>query len=271
VVEQKGARAYVAELVGTFVLVFFIGMVVSLSSREALGFTDWSVIGLVHAFTLALLVASLAGVCGAHFNPAVTVAMLATKRIRGGDAGVYILMQLAGATLAALLVKGLLLDEGKPVNYGATIVVKAFFQGDFAGFVAEGVGTFLLMATIAGTALIAKNKSDLAPWLIGGALGVAVMCVGPMTGAGINPARAFGPLLVSGTLGDNFGAFVFVYTIGPIVGALIAAFLVQWLYSDEAQEGRITAAREDVIVDTGEAGIPDAPEGHDDVLGDGPR
>jgi MIP family channel proteins len=271
VVEQKGARAYVAELVGTFVLVFFIGMVVSLSSREALGFTDWSVIGLVHAFTLALLVASLAGVCGAHFNPAVTVAMLATKRIRGGDAGVYILMQLAGATLAALLVKGLLLDEGKPVNYGATIVVKAFFQGDFAGFVAEGVGTFLLMATIAGTALIAKNKSDLAPWMIGGALGVAVMCIGPMTGAGVNPARAFGPLLVSGTLGDNFGAFLFVYTLGPVVGALIAAYIIQWLYAEDVQEGRITAAREDVLVATDEDGIPDAPEGHDDVLGDGPR
>lgn len=266
-VEQKGARAYVAELVGTFVLVFFIGMVVSLSSRAALGFTDWSVIGLVHAFTLALLVASLAGVCGAHFNPAVTVAMLATRRIRGGDAGVYILMQLAGATLAALLVKGLLLDEGKPVNYGATIVVKAFFQGDFAGFVAEGVGTFLLMATIAGTALVAKNKSDLAPWLIGGALGVAVMCIGPMTGAGINPARAFGPLLVSGTLGDNFGSFLFVYTLGPVVGALIAAYIVQWLYTDDAQEAGITAAREDVILDTDGDGIPDAPEG----TGDEPR
>jgi hypothetical protein len=127
------------------------------------------------------------------------------------------------------------------------------------------------MATIAGTALIAKNKSDLAPWLIGGALGVAVMCIGPMTGAGINPARAFGPLLVSGTLGDNFGAFLFVYTLGPVVGALIAAYIIQWLYAEDVQEGRITAAREDVLVATDEGGIPDAPEGHDDVLGDGPR
>ena len=257
--EPKGARAYVAELVGTFVLVTFIGFVVSLTSRSALGFTDWAVIGLVHAFVLALLVASLAGVCGAHFNPAVSISLAATKKIRGADAAVYILMQLAGATLAALFVKGLLLDEGKPVNYGATLIAKSFFQSDWSGFWAEGIGTFLLMATIAGTAVVARNKSDITPWLIGGALGAAVMCIGPMTGAGLNPARAFGPLLVSGTLGDNFGTFLFVYTLGPIVGALIATFLVQWLYAGDDLEEGITAAREDLIIDTDGDGIADAP------------
>ena len=234
--EQKGARAYVAELTGTFTLVLFIGLAVSLSSSAALGFTDWAVIGLVHAFTLALLVAAMAGVSGSHFNPAVTIALAASRRIRGADAGVYILMQLAGATLAALVVKGLLLDEGKPVNYGATLIAKSFFQSNWSGFWAELLGTFLLMATITGTAVIAKNKSDLTPWLIGGALGVAVMCVGPMTGAGINPARAFGPMLVSGTLCDNFGAFVFVYTLGPIVGALLGSSLMH--RSEERRVGK---------------------------------
>ena len=75
-------------------------------------------IGLVHAFVLALLVAALAGVSGAHFNPAVTVALVATRKFRGGDAAVYILMQLAGATLAALVAKGLLLDEGEVRQLG---------------------------------------------------------------------------------------------------------------------------------------------------------
>lgn len=248
--EPKGARAYVAELVGTFVLVLFIGLVVSLTSRSALGFTDWAVVGLVHTFVLALLVASLAGVCGAHFNPAVTLALTASRKFRGADAGVYILMQLAGATLAALVVKSLLLDEGKPVNYGATLIAKSFFQSDWSGFWAEAIGTFLLMATIAGTAVVAKNKSDLTPWLIGGALGAAVMCIGPMTGAGLNPARAFGPLLVSGTLGDNFGTFLFVYTLGPIVGALIATFLIEWFYKGDIEETGMTPAREDDLLIT---------------------
>ena len=98
--EPKGARSYVAELVGTFLLVLFICLVVSLTSKAALGFTDWAVIGLVHAFVLALLVAAMAGVSGAHFNPAVTLALTATRKFRGADAAVYILMQLAGATLA---------------------------------------------------------------------------------------------------------------------------------------------------------------------------
>ncbi len=246
--EQKGAPAYVAELLGTFILVLFIGLVVSISSRAGLGFTDWAVIGLVHAFVLALLVASLAGACGAHFNPAVTIAMAALRKIRGADAAIYLLMQLAGATLAALVVKNLLIDEGKPVNYGATLIAKSFFQNDFSGFVAEGLGTFTLMLTIVGTAVIVKNRSDLTAWMIGGALGMGVMCVGPMTGGGLNPARAFGPLLVSGTLGDNFGTFLFVYTLGPIVGALLAGFIMTYIYRDDAEEAEgIVPPREDII------------------------
>ena len=115
------------------------------------------------------------------------------------------------------------------------------------------------MATITGTAVIAKNKSDLTPWLIGGALGAAVMCIAPMTGAGFNPARAFGPLLVSGTLWDNFGTFIFVYTLGPIVGALFGAGLMEWLYSGEVEEAGMTAAREDdLLIEIDDAGL-DAP------------
>ena len=162
-VEPKTGRSYVAELVGTFLLVFFICMVVSLTSREALGFTDWAVIGLVHALVLSLLVASLAGVCGAHFNPAVTIALASMRKIRGGDAGIYILMQLIGATLGAWLVKLVIEDEGKPVNYGATLISKAFLSGNLNGMVLELIGTFALMLAIAGTAIIAVNKSDLTP------------------------------------------------------------------------------------------------------------
>ncbi len=257
--EQKGAKAYVAELIGTFVLVLFITLVVSISSRSALGFTDWAVIGLVHTLVLALLVASLAGVCGAHFNPAVTISLAASKKIRGADAGIYILMQLAGATLAALVVKGIVLDEGRPVNWGATLLAKSFVQTNFSGMIIEGIGTFLLMGAIVGTAVVAKNKSDLTPWLIGGALGAAVMCIGPLTGAGLNPARAFGPMLVSGVLDEEFGTFLVVYTIGPILGALVATGIYSWFYTEDAKEEGITAAREELIVDTDGDGVPDAP------------
>ena len=114
--------------------------------------------------------------------------------------------------------------------------------------VLELIGTFTLMLAIAGTAIIVKNKSDLTPWIIGGTLGAAVMIIGPLTGGGFNPARAFGPMLVSGTLGDDFGDFIVVYTLGPIIGALIAVFLVRYLYPDELEEAEaVTAPREDII------------------------
>jgi MIP family channel proteins len=247
-VEQKGAPAYVAELVGTFVLVLFITLAVSISSSAGLGFTDWAVIGLVHALALAALIAALAGASGGHFNPAVTVTLAAMRKIRPADAAVYVLMQLAGATLAAVIVRGLLEDEGEPVNWGATLIAKSFFQNDFSGFVAEGLGAFALMLAIVGTAVIVKNKSSLAPWVIGGALGMAVMAIGPMTGGGINPARAFGPLLVSGALWDNIGTFLFVYTAGPIVGALLAGFVVLFIYRDDLQEAEaVLPPREDIV------------------------
>ena len=113
--------------------------------------------------------------------------------------------------------------------------------------VLELIGTFALMLAIAGTAIIAVNKSDLTPWIIGGALGAAVMIIGPLTGAGLNPARAFGPMLVSGVLDNEFGQFIVVYTLGPIIGALIAVFLVRYFYPEELEEAQITPAREDIL------------------------
>lgn len=257
--EQKGAPAYVAELLGTFVLVVFICLAVSLSSKTGLGYTDWAVIGLVHALVLAMLVAALAGASGAHFNPAVTITLAAQRKIRGADAGIYILMQLAGATLAALVVKGLVLDEGKSVNWGATLLNKSFLQENkFAGFTAEGLGTFALMLAIMGAAVIVRNRSDINAWIIGGALGMAVMCIGPLTGAGLNPARAFGPMLVAGVLGDNFPTFLIVYTLGPIVGALIAGFAIRAIYGGDLEEAEgIVPPREDIIeIDPGTPGAP---------------
>ena len=245
--EQKSWPAYVAELLGTFVLVFFICLAVSLSSKTGLGFTDFAVIGLVHCLVLTLLIASLAGASGAHFNPAVTVTLAALRKIRGSDAAIYILMQLAGAILAALVVKGLVLDEGRPVNFGASVLAKQFIQSDFSGFVAEGIGTFTLMLAIMGSAIIAKNKSSLTPLVIGGALGGAVMAIAPLTGGALNPARAFGPALVANAF-DGGGTFLIVYVLGPCVGALLAGFLMTVIYSGEIEEAEgILPPREDIL------------------------
>src|SRR3954453_17170242 len=111
-IEARGPAAYVAEFVGTFMLVLFVVLVVILNSRDGLGFTDWAVIGLVHAFVLAILVHSLGGTSGPPFNTAATVTLAALRKISGADAGIYIVLQLAGAVAAALVAKAILTDEG---------------------------------------------------------------------------------------------------------------------------------------------------------------
>jgi len=224
-VQERGPAAYVAELVGTFGLVFFITMVVSLYG-EAQNFT---IIGLVHVFALFLLVQTLAVVSGAHFNPAVTAAMTALRQIKPPDALVYVLVQLTGAVLGALLTKALILDEGRAVDYGATLLNARIDESILAGMATEGVATFFLLFAIIGVAVNPRGSKELAGLVIGGTLGGLVMFVAPLTGAGLNPARSFGPALVSGEWG-GFAEFILCYVFAPVLGALVAAALALYLY-----------------------------------------
>lgn len=218
--EDRGPSAYVAELLGTLLLVLFIGSI--LSTATGLGVTDFAVIGLLHVFVLGMLVATLGGTSGAHFNPAVTIALAAIRKIKPPDAVIYICMQLIGALLGALVVKLVFKDEGHG-SYGATGVSDKFLQGkNLSGMFVELIGTFGLMWAIMGAAVNVRAERAWAPWVIGGTLGAMVMCFGPLTGAGFNPARSFGPNLVAG--GTDWSQLIVSFTIGPVVGALLAAF-----------------------------------------------
>jgi glycerol uptake facilitator protein len=227
--QERGLAAYLAELLGTFLLVFFITAVVCLFVAEPTPaipnpFLDWSVIGLVHVFLLFVLIQTLAVVSGAHFNPAVTAAMTLLRQITPRDAGIYVVMQMIGGTLGALLTKGLLLDEGKAQHYGATSVSDVINGNIFPGMVVEALGTFFLLWAIIGVAVNPRAATDWAALAIGGALGMAVMVFGQLTGAGFNPARAFGPALVGHSF-DGAGKFILVYVVGPLVGAVAAVVL----------------------------------------------
>src|SRR5918994_30148 len=129
-------------------------------------------------------------VSGGHFNPAVTLAAVAIKRISAVDAVIYLLAQLSGGVLGALLAKGLLVDEGRATNYAAA-EVSGLLGGNLQGMIVEGIGT---------------------------TLGFIVMVGGPLTGGAFNPARWFGPALVANEWGS-----VWPYLVGPILGSLLAA------------------------------------------------
>lgn len=224
--QERGLAAYLAELIGTLLLVFFITSVVVLyvsTGGQAQFGTDMAVVGLVHAFLLFGLIVMFGVVSGGHFNPVVTLAALAIRRIKPLDGVIYMLAQLSGGVLGALLTKALLKDEGLATNYGA-LEVSGLLSGAFPGMIVEAIGTFVLVLVILTAVYSEKSFKEWAPLAIGTTLGFAVMVFGPLTGAGFNPARWFGPALVANEWGD-----VWPYLVGPIVGALAAAGVYRFI------------------------------------------
>jgi MIP family channel proteins len=226
-VEERGLAAYLAELIGTFLLVFFVTSVVVLffSTGEQASFgSDFAVIGLVHAFLLFGLIVMFGVVSGGHFNPAVTLGAWAIKRISTVDAVIYTLVQFIGGIAGAFLTKGLLLDEGRATHWG-TPQVSGLLSGNIAGGIIEAIGTFCLVLVILAAVFSRKSFKEWAPLAIGTTLGFIVMVGGPLDGGSFNPARWFGPALA----GDSLTGEWWLYLLGPILGSLLAAAVFRFV------------------------------------------
>jgi len=221
--ERRSTAAFVAELVGTSMLVIVVVLVVSVYAGGG-GAPDMVAIALGHTFVLMMLVATLGGTSGAHFNPAVTIALAVIRKIAPADAAVYIVCQLAGAVLGVLVAKALIQNgSADAVNFAALGVSKDLLDGKAAaGFIGEFIGTFFLMWAIMGAAVNPTSDKAWAPFIIGATLGFIVLILGPMTGGGFNPARAFGPALISGEFGGA-GTFLMAYIVAPVIAAVAAA------------------------------------------------
>jgi MIP family channel proteins len=219
-IEEKGPAAYLAEFVGTLVLVLAITGFVSASVFA----TRLDLLGLavVHGLALMGIVYTIGSISGAHVNPAVTLALLGIRKITGRDAGFYILAQVLGGVVGAWLAKEFFLGRGTLVNYGTPGVNDTMLQGGKIGlaFLAEAIGAFLIVWAVMGTAVNPNAPKGVAGAAIGGALALGVLIFGPATGASFNPARWLGPALVSGQWTDAW-----LYILAPIVGAVAAAFL----------------------------------------------
>ncbi len=216
-------RPAVAEFIGTFTLIFIgAGSIIA-----AHGIEDPSLIGIAiaHGLAIGVMVAVYARVSGAHFNPAITFGFLLTRRIKPALAVVYWVAQLAGAAVAALLLRELLPSaETEAVSLGVPALGHGVDAG--AGVVLEGILTFLLVTVVFGTAVDPKGAfRSIAALAIGLTITIDILLGGPFTGAAMNPARAFGPQLV----GDHW-ANGWVWYVGPLVGGAIAAVLYEWLY-----------------------------------------
>ena len=229
--QERGLSAYLAELIGTLLLVFFITSVVTLfvsTGSQAQFGSDFAVVGLVHAFLLFGLIVMFGVVSGGHFTPAVTLAAAVIKRITPLDAAIYMLAQLIGAVGGAFLTKALLLDEGRATHWG-TPEVSALLSGNPAGLIVEVVGTFCLVLVILAAVYSKKSFKDWAPLAIGTTLGFIVMVGGPLTGGSYNPARWFGPALANVASGNGFAGSWWIYILGPVLGALLAAAVFRFV------------------------------------------
>lgn len=207
------SKKLVAEFLGTFTLVFVGAGAIMTGKADLLG------IALAHGLAIAIMIAAVGGISGGHFNPAVTFGFLLTKRISIEKAAQYWVSQLLGAAFAAWTLKSVYGSMAGSVG-GASLS-----QGvsPMKAMLAEGIGTFLLMLVIVGTA-IDKRGSFAAGFPIGLTISSVILVIGPMTGAALNPARWFGPALVTGTWSNAW-----VWIIGPLLGAGLAALGYNWL------------------------------------------
>ncbi len=227
-------RAWFAESIGTFCLVFFGPVAITLSVvvlGGSLTPEGLLVIAFAHGAAIGLMVYTFGHVSGGHFNPAVTLSFLATKRIDVKNAAGYIAFQLIGAVIAAAANKAIL-PASEKVKYGVQTGPSALIGSSAtAGFTVEAILTFFLVTVIFMTAVHKKAAAGLYGFAIGGMIFLDHIVGVPLTGASMNPARTFGPALISG-----FWDYHWIYWAGPIVGGVIAGLIMNYVFVKKSEQ-----------------------------------
>jgi len=232
-------QKFLAELIGSFILVFFgtasVVLVLLVNGGigiEAITMADWIAIGLAFGLALTVAIYALGPISGAHFNPAVTIGLWAGKKFPTSDLPTYIIAQFVGSIIASAV---LLLMAGTQI---ASTTGALGSVGDVAGigmggvFIAEFLGTALLMYCIMAAAVDGKAKD--AALSIGLVLAGIVVAIGGFSGCGVNPSRVFAPMLMNTLVGTAAPWELFpVYLIAPILGAIVAVYLYDYLAVSE--------------------------------------
>lgn len=230
----------IAEAVGTALLVYFgagaavITLMIAVGTKPATPFNigigqlgglgDWFAIGITFGIIVTAVIYALGRVSGAHINPAVTIALWATKRFPAGDAVAYIIAQCIGAAIGSLLFFFTVgMDAVTIGGLGATAPFPGIGYGQ--AILVEAIATFVLMLVIMGVAVDERAPPGFAGLIIGLTVAGLITMAGNISGASLNPARTFGPYLMDFLLGgSNLWAFFPIYILGPVIGAVIAAF-----------------------------------------------
>jgi MIP family channel proteins len=227
-------RHFAAEFVGIFALVFVGGA--TIMSATLLNQSALLLAAIAHGLILAIMVTATMRVSG-HLNPAVTIGFLVTRRIDPMMAAVYITAQILGAIAAAYALKGAFPAAiVQATRIGGQSVATDMSLG--SAILLEAIATFFLVFVVFGTA-VDKHAPKVGGFAIGLTVTCGILAIGARTGGSMNPARSFGPAVVSGV----FEAQI-VYWVGPILGGIAAALLYDGLFLRRGKEPALHGAVE---------------------------
>lgn len=215
-----GSRELLAESVGAFTLVFVGTGAVMVDDLSGGAITHLG-ISLIFGAVVAALIYALGHISGAHFNPAVTLAFWSSGYFQRNRVLPYIFAQLLGAVAASIV---LVLAFGSVAGLGTTLPLNGNWQ---QSFILETILTFILMLVILGSGLDRRAPIGFAGIAIGLTVGFEAACMGPITGASMNPARSFAPALISWTWQHHW-----LYWIAPILGAQLAVWVYRYLSNE---------------------------------------
>jgi len=212
-------RKLLAEFIGTFAIVYCGVGAIALTSS---GLLNGGLIAIAfgHGFAVMGMIYALGGVSGAHFNPAVSLALASIGRFSWREFPAYVLAQLLGSVGAAGFLSLTHSSSVGKVNFGATLLAPGV--SPLAGLGIEMVLTFFLVLVIVRVAV--QGRHPLSGVLIGLTVMMGISAAGPLTGVALNPARAFGPALLSGNWNGHW-----IMWLGPILGALLGAWTAMFL------------------------------------------
>jgi len=223
-----GRRAYIAEFIGTYALVFFGSLSVTIFASNVLGLSSPAASFIGIAFTTGLIlmamVYAIGWISGCHVNPAVTITAIALRKLDFDDGLAYIVAQLLGAVLAGWTHMFIQPGNGALTGYGGVAPTPVLGGSDLAALVVELIITFFLMFSVYAVLYTDKVPAGASGLLIGMTLTADILIAGPLTGGAANPARALGPAVASG-----YYSSLWVYWVGPIIGALLAGFVYEYL------------------------------------------
>lgn len=228
-------NSYLAEAIGTFMF-FFVGIGAGYAFFGESWATVAVAIALAHGLALLVVVSAFGAVSGAHFNPAVTFALLIAGKIEAAKAGGYIVAQLVAAVAAAGLVR-YIYPEAIPSTAGLPALSDSLDV--LKGIVTEAVVTMLLLTAVIGTA-VDNRAAKIGGIAIGLAVAAGILMAGNLTGGALNPARWFGPAVIAGDFSNAL-----VWIVGPLLGGGIVATFYRFLILPQADEEAQAAAADE--------------------------